>query len=208
MNPTPLHPIIVHFPLALGFLLPVIALVVAFFIKKGRFTAQTWLMVVGLQVFMLIAGYAALQTGEREEMIVEHVTGKPPLQEHEARAEMFVAGTVAATALVSVVPFLRPALHFYVQLGTVVLMLMNAFLGYRAGDAGGALVYKYGAANGYLSAQNSAGEEAAAEGLLPTPGQNTSESENPVDEADGSHEGNEDSTEESEDEEPETPVHQ
>lgn len=202
MNPTPLHPIIVHFPLALAFILPLLALIFSFFIRKGKFESRTWLVIAGLQIFTLVAGYAALQTGEREEDLVEHVTGKPPIHEHEERAEMFVAGLVAATAIAVMAHFVRPSAQFYTQLCAVMLMVFNSFLGYRTGESGGALVYKFGAPNAYMAARQLPAEAAEAgkeNGLLPTPGMNTSESPYPT-------ETPENGIEESEDVEPETPI--
>lgn len=200
-NPTPLHPIMVHFPIALAFVLPLLALIFSFFIKKGKFESRTWLVIAGLQIFTLVAGYAALQTGESDEEMIEHVTGKPPIHEHEERAEMFVAGMVAASAVATMAYFVRPTAQVYVQLIAVVLMVLNSFLAYRTGEAGGALVYKFGAANAYMAAQKMPAEQAAAagNGLLPTPDLNTSESSYPTETLSNG-------LEESEDVEPETPI--
>ena len=208
MNPTPLHPLVTHMPLALMLILPILALLVALFIKKGKFTTQTWLLIVGLQSLMLVTGYLSLESGEQEEMMVERVTGKLPIAEHEAMAEMFVAGAVVTTAFTVASYLIKPTLQFYMQLGTVLLMLANIFLGWRAGSSGYALVYKYGAANSYIAAQNIVAEDGAANGILPTPEQNTSESENPVDDGDDTHEKDQEPPErvESKDVEPETPT--
>lgn len=208
MNPTPLHPLIVHLPLALVFILPVLTLLVALFIKKGQFTPQTWLVIVGLQVFMLGTAYLAMEAGEQEEMLVERVTGKLPIEDHEEMAEMLVAGAVVATALTVVGHLIKPGFRFYMQLGCVLAMLANVWLAWRTGASGGALVYKFGAANAYISAQNLNGEANAASGLLPTPGQNTSESEHPGEDGDDSHEIEHPAAEkvEVEDVEPETPT--
>lgn len=181
----PLHPVIVHMPLALGFLMPILALVVAWFQRKGRWPMSTWYLVLALQVGATASAYLALQTGEQEEKNVVHVVGKPPLAEHEARAEMYAAGSVAASALSVLVPFLKIPVHTYVQLAAVVVMVGNTILAWRVGESGGGLVYKYGAAEAYRSqaletmeVKPATGEE-APQGILPTPGMNTSESPYP-----------------------------
>jgi len=171
----PTHPMIVHLPLALTFVLPALVLGFALMIRSKKMMPQAWLLVIGLQVLVTASGYVALETGENEEDAVEKVLDKSFINKHEEAAEVFVGGTVIALVLGIVAFFIRQELQFPVQLGIVVIGLITCYLGYRAGSLGGELVYVHGAAAAYV-------ETKAPQGILPTPGMNTSESPFPVDE--------------------------
>ena len=197
----PNHALIVHFPLALAFLMPVLVLVVAFMMKKNKISNEGWLIIVGLQLVMTATGYASLQTGETEESIVERVVDKKLISEHEEAAEIFVGSTVIGLALSIAVYFLRAELQLYVQLGIVFFGLISTYFAFNAGKLGGELVYEHGAASAYAQVIASPQEE--PEGILPTPNETTSESANPVNEslkADENDYGNADEEDEIEDE--------
>lgn len=171
----PLHPMIVHFPMAITMILPVLILVFAYMIKMNKMTPKSWLIVVGLQLAVVITGYVALETGETEEHTVEKVVSKKLIHEHEEAAEVFVGSTVLALVLSIAAFFIRKEIQFPIKLTVGVISLISCFLAYRTGMLGGELVYKHGAASAYSV-------ESPPEGLLPTPGMNTSESPMPVDE--------------------------
>lgn len=170
----PLHPSIVHLPLALTFILPVLIVVFAFMIKANKMTPKGWLVIVGLQLAVVISGYVALETGETEEHTVEKVVSKSLIHEHEEAAEIFTGSAVIALVLSIAAFFIRKEIGFPLKLGIAGLTLVSCFLAYRAGQLGGELVYKHGAASAYGDGESS--------GLLPTPGLNTSESTTPTDE--------------------------
>lgn len=202
--PNPFHPSIVHFPIALTFILPVLILIFAFMIKSKKMTHQTWLIIIGLQLATTITGYISLDSGENEEERVEKVLEKKLIQEHEEAAEIFVGATVIALVLSVAAYFLRTEIQFFVQLAICLVSLVSCFLAYTTGKLGGELVYRHGAAGAYV--RSSQPTEAAGEGLLPTPGMNTSESPMPGDEneslkADDNDYGNADEVEEDDDEE-------
>ncbi len=175
----PWHPLFVHLPLALAFIVPILALVSIILISKKRLPLSVWWIVAALQVTMTLSGYLAMESGEWEESTVERVTGDAPIHAHEERAEMFVSASVAASALCLVVTFAKSSVQLPVQLVALVLMLGNVALAWRTGLSGGELVYRYKAPAAYV-AQSADSEESEGEGLLPTPGQNTSESPFPV----------------------------
>jgi uncharacterized membrane protein len=173
---TPLHPAIVHFPIALAFILPVLILVFSLMIKKNKMAPQAWFIIIGLQLLTTVTGYVSLESGEEAEDVVEKVLDKKLIHEHEERAEIFVGSTVIALVLSTAAFFLRKEFQFILKLVVFVLSLVSSFLAYRTGHSGGELVYRYGAASAYALEANS------EQGLLPTPGLNTSESEKPMDE--------------------------
>ena len=95
--PTPLHPAIVHLPIALMVLLPIAALAAILVIRGTSSVRGAWIPVVILAAALSGSSWVAVQTGEREEEAVEHVVPEEAIHEHEERAEVFlrqVAGMV------------------------------------------------------------------------------------------------------------------
>lgn len=177
--PTPFHPVIVHFPIVISFLLPLLIMVFAYMIKINKMTPRGWLIIVGLQMFATITGYVALESGETEEDLVEKIVESKYINQHENAAEIFVGASVLVLVVSVAVFFLKSSLQFYVQIGITLLSIVAAFLGYRAGKFGGELVYVHGAASAHLEAPE---RRIGPEGLLPTPGKVTSETAPSVDE--------------------------
>ena len=171
---TPFHPLIVHFPLALTFILPILVIIFAFMIKTNKMSHQAWLIIIGLQMITTITGYVAMDAGENDEQQVEKVVSKKIIHEHEEAAEIFVGSTVIILVLSIAAYFLRKEIQFFVNLGVCFLGLISCFLAYRTGELGGELVYVHGAAGVHTTT--------IPMGLLPTPGLNTSESSTPADE--------------------------
>jgi uncharacterized membrane protein len=168
----PLHPLIVHFPMAVTFIIPVLVIIFALMIKKNKMTPKGWLIIVGLQLAVVVSGYVSLETGETEEHNVEKVVSKKIIHEHEEAAEIFVGSTVIGLVLSIAAFFIRKELGFPVKLSIAAIGLVSCFLAYRTGKLGGELVYKHGAASVYT-------ENSGSVNLLPTPGMNTSESQSP-----------------------------
>lgn len=171
----PFHPVMVHFPIALAFIIPILILVFAFMIKSQKMTHQAWLVIIGLQIVTTVTGYVALESGENEEHAVEKVLDKKLIHHHEESAEIFVGSTVLALVISIAAFFLRKPIQFYLQLAVCLIALISCYLVYQTGHSGGELVYRYGAANAYGSVNTAP----VSEGILPTPGMNTSESPTP-----------------------------
>lgn len=170
---TPLHPMIVHLPMALSILMPFVVIFFALMIKYNKMSSKGWLFVVGLQLLMVITGYVALETGETEEDIVEKVLPKKYIHDHEEAAEIFVGSTVISLVLSIAAFLIRKDLSFILKITIAFVGVISSFLAYRVGSLGGEIVYVHGAGKAYL-------QDADQENtLLPTPQMNTSESENP-----------------------------
>jgi hypothetical protein len=144
------HPQVVHVPLALGVLMPLIAggLLLAWW--RSWLPWRAWLVAVGLQLVLVVSGVVALNTGEAEEERVERFVAEQPIEAHEEAAEAFVWGSGAVLALMLTAAALgrkRSGLPTaaIATLGTLVVF----GLGYRTGQAGGSLVYEHGAAQAY-----------------------------------------------------------
>ena len=98
MLPDPLHPAVVHFPLALAFVAPALAVLGVVLVAKGAKPLQGWSPVVLATVFLLAGAIVAVETGEDQEERVEEIVPEAPLELHEERAEL--VRNVAAVALV------------------------------------------------------------------------------------------------------------
>ena len=149
MPTVPLHPALVHVPLGLAFVVPLVAAGIAFALWRGLLPRRGWLVLVVLQAVLVAGGAVALKTGEQEEDRVERVVGEAVLHRHEEAAEVFLwvaAVVLAAAAAVLVLPArLATAGAFAVLAGTLVVTALAV----RTGQAGGELVYRHGAASAY-----------------------------------------------------------
>jgi len=156
------HPKMVHVPMALAILMPLVAggLLLAWW--RGWLPARAWIVAVGLQAILLGSGVLALRSGEVEEERVEGLVAEQLIEQHEERAALFVwasGGVLAVMLLAGALGGRRSALPAAAAaaLGTCVVL----GLGYRTGEAGGSLVYRYGAAGAYAGG--------AADGSTPPP---------------------------------------
>lgn len=150
MTSLPLHPAIVHLPLGLAFVMPVLAIGFAWALWKGRVRPRSWATIVALQAVLLGAGLVAMNTGEREEDRVDAVVPEAALGQHEALAGQFVwatGGTLVLAALVLVFP--RPAAARALATASVVGTLVVTASAVRVGHAGGQLVYTHNAGAAY-----------------------------------------------------------
>jgi len=148
----PLHPAIVHIPVALALLLPLLIPLAAFLWSRNRESRTPFVFVAVLCATMAVSAFMAKQTGEDEEDTVETIVAKSHIHDHEEEADIFFfmavgmtllgLGTVAATKSKAAIP-LTAALWL--------LSAVAAYQAYRTGEAGGELVYKYNAGAAYLT---------------------------------------------------------
>ena len=155
MNDLPLHPVLVHLPIALAVLMPLVAAVSLLAWQFGWMRRRGWLAVVGMQAVLLISGLAASSAGEEDEELVEDIVPEAALEQHEEAAEVFLWGAgvvLVLAAAVLVVPRDGAArgVGAVALAGTVAVL----WLGYRVGHAGGELVYRHGAAAPHVAAAN------------------------------------------------------
>jgi uncharacterized membrane protein len=146
------HPKLVHLPLALAVLMPLVTGGALFAWWRGWFDRRTWAAVLLLQAVLVGSGAAAMKTGEHEEDRVEEVVAEKHIEAHEEAAEAFVWASAAVLLLMSLPLVLRDGrTRQAVSLGAFLGTLLVFGLGYRAGEAGGKLVYQYGAARAYVT---------------------------------------------------------
>lgn len=146
------HPKLVHLPIALAVLMPVIggALLLAWWRKW--LPPRSWVLTVALQAVLLGSGIAALQSGEAEEERVERVVPEQAIEEHEEAAELFVWGSGGVLALMLLaLAASRSKAGLPIATAATLATLAVLALGYRTGQAGGDLVYRHQAASVYAS---------------------------------------------------------
>src|SRR5688500_15819798 len=84
------HPSLVHIPMALGILMPLIAGALFLAWWRGWLPRRAWLLAIGLQAILVGVGILAMRSGEAEEDRVERVVAKEHIDAHEEAAEGFV----------------------------------------------------------------------------------------------------------------------
>lgn len=165
------HPKLVHLPMALGVLMPLLAGGILFAWWRKWLPARAWIMAVALQAVLLGSGVLALQSGEAEEDRVERIVAERVLEAHESAAQAFVwaSGAVLGVMVLALALSSRragPAVAVAATAGTLVVL----GLGVRTGQAGGALVYQHGAAQAYVGDGATSGAGAPVRrGATPAP---------------------------------------
>ncbi len=147
----PLHPKLVHLPLALAVLMPLITGGLLLSWLRGWLPRRAWWGAVVLQALLVASGFVAMSAGEEDEERVEKVVPHDAIEEHEEAATLFLIGGGVGLALILAGAVLRPekaaraaaAASVAVSLGVV-------WLGVHVGEEGGHLVYKYGAASVFV----------------------------------------------------------
>jgi uncharacterized membrane protein len=156
--PNPLHPAIVHFPIALAVLVPLFALGGLLAIHRGA-AARSWVLVVGMGAALVLSSWLAVETGEAQEDTVEAVVSEAALHEHEEAAEaLLVTSGVLFLLLAAGLVSGRVGRAARVVSGPASLVLL--VMVFRVGASGGELVYEHGAASAYASPSAQGAEHA------------------------------------------------
>jgi len=161
MMPDPLHPAVVHLPIALAVLMPAFALAGIYLIYKGFLPGRSWAAIVLLQALLVGSGWLALETGEDQEERVERVVAERHIESHEEAAERFlvIAGIGLLLAAGGLLPG-RAGAAGRVAGALATLAVLAA--GVSVGHSGGELVYKHGAASAYVGSPGAAPSAQAA----------------------------------------------
>jgi uncharacterized membrane protein len=164
--PEPLHPAVVHLPVALAVVTPLFAALAAWAIARWGLGRQAWLGVVLLNALLFGSALLALETGEAEEERVERVVAERFIEEHEEAAERFLwlAGIAAA---VSVAGLLGTRVGRSARVASVVVSAVALAAAVAVGHSGGELVYVHGAANAYVD--SSTGVAGGGSGVASAP---------------------------------------
>jgi uncharacterized membrane protein len=149
MLPDPLHPALVHAPLALAVLAPLLILLAILSIRRGLLPARSWAAVVLVQALLLGSTWLALETGERDEEAVERFVAERHIEAHEGAAERMLWLSVAALGI-SMVGLSGGRSGSVARLVSLAAGLAVLASGLQVGHSGGELVYRHGAANAHV----------------------------------------------------------
>lgn len=151
MIPDPLHPAVVHLPIALAILIPGLAILGVLLIRRRLVPTHMWGVLVLLQALLVGSGWMALETGEDQEDRVERVVAERHIETHEEAAERFIvfAGLGLLAMGAGLLPSATGAAARVVGSAAALVVLAT---GVSVGHSGGELVYKHGAASVYADA--------------------------------------------------------
>ncbi|TXD35168.1 hypothetical protein FRC98_17000 [Lujinxingia vulgaris] len=145
-----LHPKVVHFPMALAILMPLLTAGLLLAWWRGWLPRRSFVIALLFQLVLGVTSFAALQTGEVDEEVAERVVPHEAIEEHEEAAEQFFWAVVIVLGVFVASGAIRKE---SIAKGTAVAALVGtvvvAGLGYRVGEAGGDLVYEHGAAEAF-----------------------------------------------------------
>ncbi len=149
----PLHPKLVHLPMALAILMPLLTSGVLLAIWRDWFPKRVWSLVIVGQFLLVGSGILALRSGEADEERVEKVVAEVVLERHEEAGERFVwvGGFLLA---ITVLPLLLRSKRATLITGAASCagtFVVLAF-GYQVGQLGGEIVYGHNGASVYATA--------------------------------------------------------
>lgn len=154
MGNMPLHPIVVHFPLVLAILLPVVILAVIWGQRRRGYGRRAWWIVTALAALLAVTSVISVKTGESDEDRVEQVVSESAIHEHEERAELFQSGAIAFLVLTLALPVVRsPRVRTGLAAGAAGGSILLAALAIAVGHTGGTLVYEHNAAAAWSGTQ-------------------------------------------------------
>lgn len=154
--PNPLHPAVVHLPIALTILVPAFAVGTLVAIRRGARPIRAWGITTALLATLSLSGWVSLQTGQAQEDRVEQVVPEQAIHDHEEAAESFLALSLLVLVIAGVGLLqgkVGTGARYAAAAGTLVLVVA----GYSVGHSGGALVYEHGAAAAYTSGTSTPG---------------------------------------------------
>jgi len=149
----PLHPKLVHLPIALAVLMPLLTGGLLLAIWRDWLPKKAWSIAGIAQLLLVGSGWLALRSGEADEHRVERAVPEAVLERHEEAGERFVWGAVFVLALVAM-----PLLMGGRRQMRATLVLASAgtlgvlYLGFDVGQRGGELVYGHLVGNAAASA--------------------------------------------------------
>lgn len=149
----PLHPKLVHLPIALAILMPLLAAVLSAALLRGWLPMRSWLLAIGAQALLFGSSLLAMRTGEADEDRVEPFVPEVALELHEEAAKRFTwaAGLLLLLSLSPLLLHRRRSAANWGAVATTAGTLGVLWLGFQVGQAGGELVYRHGAANAFVT---------------------------------------------------------
>jgi uncharacterized membrane protein len=149
--PDPIHPAVVHLPVALAILLPAMAGGAFLLARRGTPIRTLWSGVAVAAALLAGSSWLAVETGESQEERVEKIVSEGALETHEERANLFLA-LATGTLVLTLVGLAKDKVGRIGRVAATVAAVALLPAGYMVGHSGGLLVYRDGAAQAYTSA--------------------------------------------------------
>jgi uncharacterized membrane protein len=145
MTDLPLHPAVVHLPIGLSLVMPIVAIALGIAVWRAKLPRSALALVAGLQLVLAGSAFAAMELGHREEKRAEEVAPREAIHEHEEAGEALVWSSVGVLAL-AIAALAVPARRAQIVAAlTAAGTLVCAGLALDAGRKGGELVFHHGA---------------------------------------------------------------
>jgi hypothetical protein len=148
--PNPLHPAIVHLPIALAVLLPLVIIGALVAINRGATPRMAWTGAIVAHALLAGTAWLSLTTGEPAAEQAEKVVAEAPIESHEEAAEAFLALAAGALAI-SLLGVRKDKAGQLARVAATVSSVVLLGAGWNVGHSGGQLVYKYGAGAAYAT---------------------------------------------------------
>ena len=146
MESLPLHPAIVHLPIGIALMLPILNILFFWLFKTGKAKREASMILIIMHLGLATTSFLAMQLGEIEEEKIEHQIDHNALENHEHKGEFYAQATIAL-ALVSVLLVFTRGRRFEQVLGLLFIgQIILIFFTYQVGHSGAQLVYKHDAA--------------------------------------------------------------
>ncbi|MDE3152699.1 MAG: hypothetical protein KGL93_10680 [Gemmatimonadota bacterium] len=159
----PLHPLVVHFPIVLVMLLPIVAGIALWAIGRGASARRAWLAPLAVGLALTVSAFVAVRTGSAQEDRVEHVVPSGSIHVHEEAGErlLVLSGVLVLVAAAGLAGgTVGRASRLLTTVGAVALVAA----GVQVGHSGGRLVYRDGAASAYVTGSGASGPGAVDRG--------------------------------------------
>ena len=147
MLPDPLHPALVHFPIVLMSLLPLVALGALWALRRGVAPMRAWMVPVALAGALSLSAWTAVETGEDQGDKAEKVVGEAPVETHEEAGERFLLFSGIVFVL-SAAGLVRGTAGRGARIVATAATFGLFVAGVQVGHSGGTLVYGNGASSG------------------------------------------------------------
>jgi uncharacterized membrane protein len=146
MDTLPLHPALVHLPIGIAFLLPLLGFGLLFAIVRGWYPRQAWAVMVIVSGLALGTAVSAQRAGDADEDRLKGAISRQAIHDHEEAAETFTTLLGVLTVASAGAFFLRKELFFRTALAVLSFGAFGVLgSGLLAARKGGELVYKLGA---------------------------------------------------------------
>lgn len=133
------HAGLVHMPLALALIIPLMYAMSWLSVRKGWLGNNVWYGVVIFSVLQVLSIAVGLESGEAAEFTAS--AAKDAVEAHEHMAEKFLQVWGVLGVLLVTVPFTRGRRwEMYADSAAVLLFVVQAYLAFETGHLGGELI--------------------------------------------------------------------